>query len=399
LPSLVVAQRSSWDDLARRVGSFMDSAYVEEAGLQDQLDRLLEGADDDQERLQRIHHFVSREIRYLGLEQGFGGVIPRPTHLTLARRFGDCKDKVALFIDLARRVGFSAYPVLTSTQRSDPAKMLVPAAGYFNHMVACVDLPGGESCLDLTDAYSAYDSLSRGAQGAIRLDVTEAAGAPGRLPAEEFTWVLDFRAENRLRADGSVEESQSRRYAGANAAWLRGKLRDLGRQARRDWLRDDYRGAHSEDSDPQVQVEGIDATASEVEVRTTARFDEWFTPGDFLRYREWESWLIQEAGSFTSANRLHDYAFEGLRYRGESLYRLPATYRLVHPGAEVDFTSAFGSFRRRYQTTDEGLVIVSELEMPRATIPAHRIAEFNRFIDHVRWNARITFGAEAVATN
>ena len=44
-------------------------------------------------------------------------------------------------------------------------------------------------------------------------------------------------------------------------------------------------------------------------------------------------------------------------------------------------------------------MIVSELEMPRATIPAHRIAEFNRFIDHVRWNARITFGAEAVATN
>jgi hypothetical protein len=34
-----------------------------------------------------------------------------------------------------------------------------------------------------------------------------------------------------------------------------------------------------------------------------------------------------------------------------------------------------------------------------ATLPTHRIAEFNRSIDHLHWNARITFGAEAVAAN
>jgi hypothetical protein len=69
LPSLVVAQRSSWDDLARRVGSFMDSAYVEEAGLQAQLDRLLEGADDADPS------DLGAAVRGL---QGQGGPVHRP---------------------------------------------------------------------------------------------------------------------------------------------------------------------------------------------------------------------------------------------------------------------------------------------------------------------------------
>ncbi len=406
LPSLVVAQRTSWTALAAQVGALMDTAYVEAPDLQAQLDGLMQGAANDAERLERIHRLVTRDIRYLGLEQGFGGVVPRPTHVTLARRFGDCKDKVALFIDLARRLGFSAYPVLTSTLRDDPAKLLVPASGYFNHMIACVrpsaaegGAPGEEICLDLTDAHGSYDRLSQSAQGAIRLDITGEPEAPGRLPVADIAWIFEQRSENRLREDGALEERQTWIYGGENAAWLRSLLQGKSRAELQDWLLDDYHGAHSIDVEPEIAIEGLESSHSEIRIHSTARLEEAFDPGDFQGYREWEGWLTSELADFRSPREARDYDFGGFSYRGETRFRLPPAYRVAHPGAEVDFQSEFGSFRRRYELDEGGVSVVTRLEMPRAVIPAHRVSDFDDFIEHVRWNARITFDTEAVATH
>lgn len=121
LPSLVVSERTSWQELAGMVGAFVDSAITDDVALDTALDRLLAGAEDDQERLRRMHRFVSQDIRYIGLEQGLGGIIPRPAAQTLASRFGDCKDKTTLFIALARQAGMDAYPVLTTFDRFDPS--------------------------------------------------------------------------------------------------------------------------------------------------------------------------------------------------------------------------------------------------------------------------------------
>lgn len=400
LPTLVIAEPTSWSALAQRVSALVEGAYTGNPDLDTLLAEILQGATTEDQRLERIHRFVSQDIRYLGLEHGFGGLVPRPTDLTLRRRFGDCKDKAVLFVDLARRAGFEAYPALASTKRENLDKLLLPASGYFNHMVACVRVEQDrkERCLDLTDPLSSHEYLSRGVQGSIRLDIAAATTGPGRLPMDEFTWVLEVTAENDLNADGSLDERLVRTYGAANAAWLRGKLQSSTRRERLGWLREDYENLYSSEMTlDKIDYRGIDEVVSEVVISSRARLAKSFNPDQFTYYEEWENWMISEANNFTSENETHAYSFPGLLYRGENRYHLPPTLRIAHSGARIDFSSAFGTYTRRYQIDDRNLVVITELAMPRATIAADRIPEFNRFIAQVRDNAQINFDVEAVA--
>ena len=46
--------------------------------------------------MQRLYHWVSRNIRYVALNIDVGGFVPRPAQAVLEHRYGDCKDHVVL---------------------------------------------------------------------------------------------------------------------------------------------------------------------------------------------------------------------------------------------------------------------------------------------------------------
>ena len=395
MPSLVIAEPVSWAELVRQETGLFERAMEEHPSLDRTAAELTEGASGPEDRVARIHRFVVQDVRYLGLEHGLGGVIPRPTHLTLSRRFGDCKDKTALFVDLARRVGLDAYAVLTSTHRENLDKLLLPASSYFNHMIACVRLPGAEGreiCLDLTDPYSSYQNLSHGAQGAVRLDIRQETETPRQLPAEDYGWVMGVTAEHRLKPDGTFESETTRTFAGNNASWVRSRLQDLSRQERKDWLREDFEHVFTEHAELlDVTAEGVDELTPEVRVRTRSVYDNFFDAKDLKNFGDWENTLADEAWHQKTENKNHPYQFRGLKFHGEHRYNLPPGHRVAYPGAEVDFDSAYGRFTRRYRMDGEQLTVITELAMPRARIAAEEIPRFNRFVEHVRDNAQITF--------
>ena len=96
-----------------------------------------------QERLERIHTFVMEEIRYQQDYESFiAGVKPHPASMTLERRYGDCKDKAVLFIELARKLGLDAHFALVRTRDVGPVRQDVPMQ-QFNHAIVYVpDQPG-----------------------------------------------------------------------------------------------------------------------------------------------------------------------------------------------------------------------------------------------------------------
>ncbi|MFT3712154.1 MAG: transglutaminase domain-containing protein [Archangium sp.] len=101
------------------------------------------GNPDAQEKLDRIHTFVMEEIRYQqDYETFIAGVKPHPASMTLERRYGDCKDKAVLFIELARKLGLDAHFALVRTRDVGPVKKDVPMQ-QFNHAIVYVpEQPG-----------------------------------------------------------------------------------------------------------------------------------------------------------------------------------------------------------------------------------------------------------------
>ena len=105
----------------------------------------------DMDKIKALFYFVSNKIRYMGRtpETDRPGFEPHDVCLTFDKKYGVCRDKAGLLVEMLRLAGFKAYPVLINIgAKRDPD---VPQVD-FNHAIVAVELKPGEYILmDPTD--------------------------------------------------------------------------------------------------------------------------------------------------------------------------------------------------------------------------------------------------------
>lgn len=127
----------SWEQ-ALLEGVFRDSPELDAVAK-----KLGEGAGTTEEKLKRVHAYVMEEIRYQQDYESFiAGVKPHPAPMVLERRYGDCKDKAVLFIELAKKLGVDAHFALVRTRDAGPVEQDVPMQ-QFNHAIVYVPAQDG----------------------------------------------------------------------------------------------------------------------------------------------------------------------------------------------------------------------------------------------------------------
>jgi transglutaminase-like putative cysteine protease len=396
LPTLILAEPNSWAAVSESIYKLAEPALSHDDKIADLAMRLRGGASDIREIVSRLSAFVSRDIRYIGLERGKGSVIPRPTTATLDRRFGDCKDKTMLFVEMARDAGLDAYRVLTSTGRMSLAKLPLPSGIYFNHMLACVKSgQTGEICVDLTDPDTGGGHLPFNLQGAVALAVGHDAIAPHNLDSEPFTWIVRTEADNRLNDDGSVAETLERQYDTHWAAGVRRSLLAKSQAEREQWLYEDYRSVMGEKAKPVFSVRGLDTADSAVAVVSTAEYRNVFDPLQLKTYRDIEPWMSSLVKDVKTQNKYYPYKFRGIHYHSEIRYQLYAGKKVNNVGPKIDYVSRWGSLHRHYRLDGSRVVAYTDLQMPRTEVPLEKIAEFNRFLELIGQENQVSFSMTA----
>jgi len=101
-----------------------------------------------QEKLAALIRYAQRDVRYVAIEVGVGGYRPHAPAEAIGKKYGDCKDKAVLLVDLLAAVGIEAYPVLIRLDRYGRIDRDFPSPFDFNHAivalpVAGLDLPPG----------------------------------------------------------------------------------------------------------------------------------------------------------------------------------------------------------------------------------------------------------------
>jgi len=81
--------------------------------------------------------WVRKNIRYVAVYVGPGGVVPHQAQAVLDNRYGDCKDHVALLEALLRAVTIESSPALINLGNSYVLPQ-VPALGVLNHVITYV---------------------------------------------------------------------------------------------------------------------------------------------------------------------------------------------------------------------------------------------------------------------
>jgi hypothetical protein len=120
----------------------------------------------EREKVRAIYLWVQRNIKYVAIEDGDNGIVPREANLVVQRRYGDCKDKSSVLVSLMRAVGIKASLVWVGTRDLPYRYTLSPSVMVDNHMIACWwDEKDKPHLLDGTTLYHGLDDIPAFIQG------------------------------------------------------------------------------------------------------------------------------------------------------------------------------------------------------------------------------------------
>lgn len=168
-------------------------------------------------KIERIAEYVRDEIRYVAVEIGQGGYVPRPAALTLENRYGDCKDKSALMRAMLGALDVKSAPALALIDGSVKAEL--PTAFQFNHCIVAVpgeqfgaDTSGlgpvsadGWVFFDPTDTRHDLGGVSAGLSGSFVLPATQDDASLVRIPERKSSqYRRAYYATAALESDGSI---------------------------------------------------------------------------------------------------------------------------------------------------------------------------------------------------
>jgi len=378
-PYLHVSTYRTWED----VGHWWWGLIRDQLQLDDNLRRivrdLVEGAPDLRTKVQRIHDWVVRNTRYVGLEFGIHGYMPYRMPLVVQRGFGDCKDKASLMYSMFREAGIDARIVLVRTRRNGAIGDLPASLAVFDHAIAYV--PELDLYLDGTAEQSGTTELPTMDQGVTVLVVGPDDARLTRTPVMPASASHRQRVlEARLSDDGSAEIRVEEEIRGADAAGYRSTYQSEGTRAERfeRALRQIFPGSVLESQ----TMERLDDLESPVRLQYRARVPQFARrDGDTLRAAPsvLDDLLRNLARTPT---RRHALDVGGTRsYDEQRVIVPPPGYRVSRLPEAGRAESTFGQLRLDVESADGQVETRTHFELARDRIAPNEYGAFRRWVE------------------
>jgi len=229
---LQFSEFADWADVSRW-GASIFPRDAQSPLLEQEADAIKARGSTAPERVLAALEFVQQDIRYFGTEIGAYSQRPALPEMVLKRRFGDCKDKVALLVALLNRIDIRATPVLVSVNLRRASAQLLPTPLAFDHAIARVDLGSRSYYLDATRTEQTGTLANRETTGLGQgLPLMPQGSALVALPpayGTEHLAVTDTFSFERMDADPTLESRIV--YRGDLAEAMRDAIAKLGPEA------------------------------------------------------------------------------------------------------------------------------------------------------------------------
>jgi hypothetical protein len=217
-----VSPSFNWDAIGKWYVPIARDAYAISPSVEEKMKSVLTGAKSLDDSIRRIHKWVAQDIRYVAIELGRGGYVPRNAETVVRTGFGDCKDKAMLFLAALKKIGVTGYPVLLNIYGAERKE--TPSLGQFNHMIAAVKRGKGYEFADLTAGNYAFAKLPRSEQGNLAVVVKENDSEEITLPESPSSDALiDAAISGKLGEDGVF----AGRYEETRRGYLEATMREV----------------------------------------------------------------------------------------------------------------------------------------------------------------------------
>jgi transglutaminase-like putative cysteine protease len=227
---LSITSIKSWQEVARWYSQLAREALEPDELVRETTLKLIEGKESPEEKLKAIYSFVSKNIRYVGMEFGINGYKPHSAGEVLRNRYGDCKDHATLLVAMLKVAGIKGYPVLIPTLSKANTDPQMPMPTAFNHEIAAVELNGKLLFLDTTSDYVPFGYLPPSDQGRLTLvvDVKEGKGELKETPVFPPSSNREaFKGEFELKPFGTLSGKFSFIFTGVYSVIERARLSEM----------------------------------------------------------------------------------------------------------------------------------------------------------------------------
>jgi transglutaminase-like putative cysteine protease len=228
-PQLVITTFKDASELGASYWGSMKDRDVVSPEIQALADEITKGIDDKRAQAAAIDRWVKRNIRYVLVFLGSGGITPNPAPTVLKNKFGDCKDHVALMSALLKVKGIASEQVLINVGSTYRLPALpIP---FFNHVM--LYLPEFDLYTDPTASHAAFGILPDGSYDKPVLHISSAGGraarTPPMLPDDHVTVARTIAS---VGADGVIKGTTRQTATGIFGTSARGRATMMQNQGR-----------------------------------------------------------------------------------------------------------------------------------------------------------------------
>ena len=191
---------STFTDYKQLAQAYAVRAQVEVTPAITQLAReLTANLDSPRSKALVLSDWVRKNIRYVAVYVGNGGVVPHAAQAVLDNRYGDCKDHVALLEALLKAVAIESSPALINAGNAYVLPQ-VPTLGVLNHVITYV--PSLDLYLDstATPISAGYLPLPELGKPVLLTQTGERKQTPSRQPGKVNTTMV-FKVNTKGAAD------------------------------------------------------------------------------------------------------------------------------------------------------------------------------------------------------
>lgn len=171
-------------------------------------DKQLENKEDI---IKFFYAYILDNIHYVGIELGIHSYKPYSPNAVFENKYGDCKDRALLFLNILKIFNVDIKIVLVSTNDFGLYNFNIPSYSYFNH--AIVYIPKFNKFLDLTNKTTPYSYLPKTDINSKILILNSKKGIESLKIKENNLIKKDFIYNNK---NNDLEIKQSEYYYGSS---------------------------------------------------------------------------------------------------------------------------------------------------------------------------------------
>jgi Domain of Unknown Function with PDB structure (DUF3857)/Transglutaminase-like superfamily len=143
-------------ELGRAYQKGLDSKTKITPEIQALADNLTKGIKDEKSQVDILYQWVSKNIRYVAVYLGNGGVVPHTAQTILSNRYGDCKDHAVILETLLKAKAIESSPALINFGKAYTLPKLAVMTPQ-NHVINYI--PSLDVYLDATAQLAPYGDL------------------------------------------------------------------------------------------------------------------------------------------------------------------------------------------------------------------------------------------------